>query len=350
MGTSRFRVAALLPVVLAFCLAWSIQVLAGQFYITSIDYSFGTDMGDRMMVRATSVARYQGAVDIDDTHWQIGASVRPAFGVWHDGTPKNGGAITRDMIIVCDYNSCGGNAFVDKCTSTNNDNSFTYKGEVAISNNQPPNEEDERLAIGYMDCPTAEDNGDGADDSPFDDYNIPSPILIDIERDHYDLTGLSDAVFFDIDGDGDEEVLSWTESTSDDAFLALDRNGNGIIDSGRELFGNFTDQPPSQSPNGFAALTVLDEEEFGGDEDGAITPTDLAFYQLLLWTDSNHDGYSQTGELEPLSTSDIEAIEVDYVENGQQDQHGNWFRWKSKVHFEQGVRFAAVDVIFVMQE
>ncbi len=177
-----------------------------------------------------------------------------------------------------------------------------------------------------------------------------SPIIINLEPGRFALTGLDDPVQFDIDADGEPETLSWTDPDSACAFLVLDRNGNGTIDDGTELFGEHTPQPASEEPNGFVALGFYDRAESGGNEDGVISASDSIFPLLRLWTDGNHDGVSQSSELAPLEASQVRGVSLDYIESRRQDRHGNWFRWASMVDFDNRRRMAAVDVFFVVDD
>lgn len=94
---------------------------------------------------------------------------------------------------------------------------------------------------------------------------------------------------------------------TDEAFLVLDRNGNGVTDSGRELFGSVTPQPVTTTPDGFLALGVFDGAGNGGNSDGVIDNNDAVFSQLRLWQDSNHDGISQARPYTLTSKADFDG-------------------------------------------
>lgn len=113
-----------------------------------------------------------------------------------------------------------------------------------------------------------------------------------LTRKDYKLTDMLNGVQFDLDGDGTPELTSWTAQNSHLAFLALDRNGNGKIDSGKELFGNYTFPDVK---NGFAAL-LRDSHKAG-----LIVQGVPLYEQLLLWEDENHNGLSEPAELHKFS-------------------------------------------------
>ena len=146
-------------------------------------------------------------------------------------------------------------------------------------------------------------------------------------RSAYRLTSREDGVEFDIDSDGDVDRVSWTEPGSDVAFLAADRNHDGRITSGRELIGEFTMTGARTAPSALAALA----HEQGGEVAGTIDPRHPFFFDVLLWTDANHNGLSEPKELRPAHEV-LSAIGLGFGFHHRVDQHGNQSRHRGFVY------------------
>jgi hypothetical protein len=181
-----------------------------------------------------------------------------------------------------------------------------------------------------------------------------SPILIDVADNGFQLSTANTGVYFDIKANGLPLRVGWTTPNSDDAWLALDLDGNGTIENGKELFGNFTPQPNppvGQERNGFLALAEFDKPANGGNGDGLISSSDVIFPSLLLWQDRNHNGISEVAELFSLPAVGLQLIELDYKVAKKEDQYGNYFRYRAKIKGGQDGHLGrwAWDVFLVTQ-
>jgi len=134
---------------------------------------------------------------------------------------------------------------------------------------------------------------------------------------------------FDLPGFGRASQIAWTEPAANNAFLVLDRNNNGRVDNGSELFGGSTPQPDPMAPerkNGYLALAVFDFNS-----DGQITIADAIYPDLKLWRDANHNGFAESEELSTLEQNHVTAIGVTYAESRRRDRFNNGFRYRAKV-------------------
>ena len=132
------------------------------------------------------------------------------------------------------------------------------------------------------------------------------PLALDLDGDGLETVGITTTaqVLFDHDGDGIRTGTGWLKG--DDAFLALDKNGNGTIDNGNELFGVDTVLSNGQkATSGFAALADLDSNH-----DGQFSSLDAQFANVRLWRDLNQDGISTADELQTLADAGIASISL----------------------------------------
>lgn len=143
------------------------------------------------------------------------------------------------------------------------------------------------------------------------------PLTLDLDGDGLETIPASAGVLFDHDGDGVATGTGWVGS--DDGLLVWDRNTNGQIDSGRELFGDSTIKSNSQfAVDGFDALADLDTNA-----DGVVNASDTNFAQLRVWRDTDQDGVTDAGELSTLSSLGIAGFNTAKTENDQVLADGN---------------------------
>ncbi|MDR1285086.1 MAG: hypothetical protein LBJ88_02670, partial [Campylobacteraceae bacterium] len=165
--------------------------------------------------------------------------------------------------------------------------------------------ESKKEAIGEIfgagECDCGDECMCGDECSGFDPDKIvmTDPLAFDMDKDgKLSTIALSSSeVYFDLDGDGFKDRVSWLNSN--DAFLVYDKNGDGKIDGINELFGNNT-------KNGFDELKEVADSNY----DNKIDKKDVLFNRLQLWQDLNQNGKVDEGELKSLGEAGIKSINL----------------------------------------
>jgi hypothetical protein len=174
----------------------------------------------------------------------------------------------------------------------------------------------------------------------FTSAEVATPIILDLDRDGVETTNITDGAYFDHDKNGFAEQTGW--ASPDDGALVWDRNNDGIINDGGELFGNETVlQNGSLASNGFEALAEWDENA-----DGKIDSNDTVWSQLKVWQDYDGDGYSAADELYTLDELGIQSINTGYTDSSYVDANGNEHRQVGSFTWSDETTSTATDVWF----
>jgi hypothetical protein len=169
-----------------------------------------------------------------------------------------------------------------------------------------------------------------------------SPIVLDLNGDGVSTLDASNGARFDLNATGSVDQVGWVGSG--DGLLVLDRNTDGFINDGRELFGTATLLANGKNAsNGFAALGDLDSNQ-----DGQISAADLDFSKLQVWIDGNHDGITGAGELRTLADLGIVSMDLQ-AQAGTEMDHGNLLGLTSSYTTTDGQSHDMADVWFAKE-
>jgi hypothetical protein len=176
-----------------------------------------------------------------------------------------------------------------------------------------------------------------------------SPIVIDTRRDGIELGPAGRGVSFDVNADGFPDLVQWVRPGGDEAFLTLDRNRNGIVDDGSELFGVGTPLlAGGTAPTGFVALAQYDQPLLGGNDDGLISRADAIWQELGMWVDSNADGIATLGEMRRPESFGLTSFATIPKVRRYTDPAGNSLPYWAWASAGRRARALMVDVFFLL--
>lgn len=304
----------------------------------AIDLNFGVivsdDDGDTTTTNLTVRVYDDGVTAVNDSYTisetQFLASGTISLNVLsNDNIGSEGGTIIDAYFI----NSAGVNIGTSINIGKSNYQILGHDGEIVMDAwNKDGNTTDETMRIQYV---VRDADGDISTAIVTVKQNDnTSPLVLDLDGDGIELVNLEDGVQFDIDNDGALENVGW--AGKDDGLLALDKNGDGIINDQSELFGN-----SDLYSDGFDNLASYDINQ-----DGIIDASDEVYANLRVWQDSNSDGISDDGELLTLAQIGIVSINLTSEQPADMYIEGNWISDVSSFTMEDGSVHQIVDAWF----
>ncbi|WP_380181710.1 calcium-binding protein [Kalamiella sp. sgz302252] len=224
------------------------------------------------------------------------------------------------------------------------------------TNEEPSNDKPDDDDDGPSDDKDEPEDDDNGDDSPGVSDPIPpspnsegpspvpplptSPIILDLDRDGIETQARTKGIYFDHDNNAFAESSGWVGH--DDGLLVWDRNGDGNINGGSELFGNNAYlKDGTQASNGYQLLAEYDEN---GDK--VIDKEDSLYHMLQVWQDKNSNGMVDSGELMSLQEAGVAAIGTTYKRSSTVDENGNAHRQTGEITYTDGAKGQSADVWF----
>jgi hypothetical protein len=167
--------------------------------------------------------------------------------------------------------------------------------------------------------------------------------VLDLDGNGIQTLAANQGVNFDLFGDGQSAQWGWV--AGNDGFLVMDRNGDGQINDGKELFGSGTRLADgSRAADGYAAMAAEDSNK-----DGKLDASDANFGKLQVWVDADKDGFTDAGELKGLADLGIVSLDLNAAKGSEID-NGNLLGLTSSYTKSDGTKGEMADVWFAKDQ
>jgi serine-aspartate repeat-containing protein C/D/E len=302
-------------------------------YRLQLDGAATTDMTFTIRINDGSAKSYDGDGSKQKYKGDLKKSVFPDLNKDFTGYDSQGRIISGDTVTLTIK---AGETVSDSYNVTTWKEEVSMGGKKLIDSSTVLGEGSESFALEIVDaCGCMVDRGHMPVTIVDDDhYKWHSPLAIDLNGDGIKTLSINKGVEFDLLNTGTKNNVGWISGR--DGLLAVDNNGNGQIDNGKELFGGGVG-------DGFAKLDSFDNR------DGLVDASDQGFETLRIWRDGNSNGVTDGNELQALSVFSIESLNVDHIaydQAAQIDKRGNILGERGSVNTTSGKSLDMIDVYF----